>query len=46
MLPEEICVEVLRELWIHVDNVDITLFRVADRRFVVIACLILLERDA
>jgi hypothetical protein len=44
-LPEIIRIEVFRELRVNVHHVHVALFRVADRRLVVVACLILLQRN-
>lgn len=40
-LPKVICIEVFREFWINVDNMDITLFGITNYCFVVITSFIL-----
>jgi hypothetical protein len=44
-LPEIVRIEVFRELRVNVQHVDITFFRVADRRLIVVACLILFQSN-
>jgi len=45
-LPEVVCVKVLRELRVNIDDMYVALFSIADGGLVVVTCLVLLESDA